>query len=199
MKNSFKLFDFMGTPVYLKYWFFILLPLFMLQSDFNTALNYFLSIFGAVLIHELAHTAVAKKLKHPVDHVYLDVFNGAAAIDTTYSSYKDTILIVFAGPLSNLILYFIGYYLDLSIFSMVNLFLFVFNILPIYPMDGGRICKAICQWITKPSVGRKINGYISIVSSILLFVFSIMTHNLLMAVFSALFVFYSYKEIEQKY
>lgn len=199
MKNTFKLFDFMGTPVYLKYWFFILLPLFMLQSDFNTALNYFLSIFGAVLIHELAHTAVAKKLNHPVDHVYLDVFNGAAAIDTTYSSYKDTILIVFAGPLSNLILYFIGYYLDLSIFSMVNLFLFVFNILPIYPMDGGRICKAICQWITKPSVGRKINGYISIVSSILLFVFSIMTHNLLMAVFSALFVFYSYKEIEQKY
>ena len=199
MKNTFKLFDFMGTPVYLKYWFFILLPLFMLQSDFNTALNYFLSIFGAVLIHELAHTAVAKKLKHPVDHVYLDVFNGAAAIDTTYSSYKDTILIVFTGPLSNLILYFIGYYLDLSIFSMVNLFLFVFNILPIYPMDGGRICKAICQWITKPSVGRKINGYISIVSSILLFVFSIMTHNLLMAVFSALFVFYSYKEIEQKY
>ena len=199
MKNTFKLFDFMGTPVYLKYWFFILLPLFMLQSDFNTALNYFLSIFGAVLIHELAHTAVAKKLKHPVDHVYLDVFNGAAAIDTTYSSYKDTILIVFAGPLSNLILYFIGYYLDLSIFSMVNLFLFVFNILPIYPMDGGRICKAICQWITKPSVGRKINGYISIVTSILLFVFSIMTHNLLMAVFSALFVFYSYKEIEQKY
>ena len=199
MKNTFKLFDFMGTPVYLKYWFFILLPLFMLQSDFNTALNYFLSIFGAVLIHELAHTAVAKKLKHPVDHVYLDVFNGAAAIDTTYSSYKDTILIVFAGPLSNLILYFIGYYLDLSIFSMVNLFLFVFNILPIYPMDGGRICKAICQWITKPSIGRKINGYISIVSSILLFIFSIMTHNLLMAVFSALFVFYSYKEIEQKY
>lgn len=199
MKNTFKLFDFMGTPVYLKYWFFILLPLFMLQSDFNTALNYFLSIFGAVLIHELAHTAVAKKLNHPVDHVYLDVFNGAAAIDTTYSSYKDTILIVFAGPLSNLILYFIGYYLDLSIFSMVNLFLFVFNILPIYPMDGGRICKAICQWITKPSIGRKINGYISIVSSILLFIFSIMTHNLLMAVFSALFVFYSYKEIEQKY
>jgi hypothetical protein len=66
-------------------------------------------------------------------------------------------------------------------------------------MDGGRICKAICQWLTKPSVGRKINGYISIVTSILLFVFSIMSSNLLMAVFSALFVFYSYKEIEQKY
>ena len=205
MKNTFKLFDFMGTPVYLKYWFFILLPLFMLQSGgfteqgFLTGLDWFLSIFAAVLLHELAHTAVAKKLKHPVDHVYLDVFNGAAAIDTTYMAYKDTILIVLGGPLSNLVLYFIGYYLGLDIFSSVNLFLFIFNILPIYPMDGGRISKAICQWVTKPSVGRKINGYISIVTSILLFIVSIMTRNLLMAVFSALFVFYSYKEIEQKY
>ena len=205
MKNTFKLFDFMGTPVYLKYWFFILLPLFILQSGgfteqgLLTGLDWFLSIFVAVLIHELAHTAVAKKLKHSVEHVYLDVFNGAAAIDTTYLAYKDIILIVLAGPLSNLVLYFIGYYLGLDIFSSVNIFLFIFNILPIYPMDGGRICKAICQWLTKPSVGRKINGYISIVTSILLFVFSIMSSNLLMAVFSALFVFYSYKEIEQKY
>ena len=205
MKNTFKLFDFMETPVYLKYWFFILLPLFILQSGgfteqgLLTGLDLFLSIFVAVLIHELAHTAVAKKLKHSVEHVYLDVFNGAAAIDTTYLAYKDTILIVLAGPLSNLVLYFIGYYLGLDIFSSVNIFLFIFNILPIYPMDGGRICKAICQWVTKPSIGRKINGYISIVFSILLFIFSIMASYLLMAIFAALFVFYSYKEIEQKY
>ena len=134
MKNAFKLFDFMGTPVYLKYWFFILLPLFMLQSGgfteqgFLTGLDWFLSIFAAVLLHELAHTAVAKKLNHPVDHVYLDVFNGAAAIDTTYSSYKDTILIVLAGPLSNLVLWIIGSYLGLDIFVQVNMFLFIFNI-----------------------------------------------------------------------
>jgi len=202
MKNAFKLFDFMGTPVYLKYWFFILLPLFILKQGFSDGLDWFLSIFAAVLLHELAHTVVAKKLNHYVGHVYLDVFNGAAAIDTTYSSYKDTILIVFAGPLSNLVLWFIGSYLGLDIFTQVNLFLFVFNILPIYPMDGGRICKAICQWLTKPSIGRKINGYISMIASILLFIFSIMFYHengVIMAVFSALFVFISYKEIEQKY
>jgi stage IV sporulation protein FB len=195
----------MGTPVYVKYWFFILLPLFIIQSGgfteqgFLTGLDWFLSIFVAVLLHELAHTAIAKKLNYSVDHVYLDVFNGAAAIDTTYLPYKDTIRIVVAGPLSNLVLYFIGCYLELDIFSSVNLFLFVFNILPIYPMDGGRICKAICQWITKPSIGRRINGYISIVCSMLLFTFSIMSTNLIMIIFSVLFIFYSYKEIEQKY
>jgi Zn-dependent protease len=199
MKNAFKLFDFMGTPVYLKYWFFILLPLFMLQNDFSTSIDWFLSIFVAVLVHELAHTAVAKKFNHYVEHVYLDVFNGAAAIDTTYSPYNQTILIVAAGPLSNLVLWFIGSYLGLDIFSQVNMFLFIFNILPIYPMDGGRICKAICQWMTKPSIGRKINGYISIVASGLLFILSIMTSNILIAIFAAFFIFLSYKEIEQKY
>lgn len=205
MKNTFKLFDFMGTPVYLKYWFFILLPLFMLQNGgfteqgFSIGLNYFVSIFVAVLVHELAHTAVAKKLNHYVDHVYLDVFNGAAAVDTTYSAYKDTILIIAAGPLSNLVLYFIGHSLGLDIFCTINMFLFIFNILPIYPMDGGRICKAICQWLTKPSIGRKINGYISIVFSSLLFIFSIMGGLIIMAIFAVLFGYYSYKEIVQKY
>jgi stage IV sporulation protein FB len=199
MKNAFKLFDFMGTPVYIKYWFFILFVIFLMQYDFNTALNYFLSFFVAILVHELAHTAVAKKFNHYVEHVYLDVFNGAAAIDTTYSPYSQTILIVAAGPLSNLVLWFIGSYLGLDVFAQVNMFLFIFNILPIYPMDGGRICKAICQWLTKPSIGRKINGYISIVASGLLFILSIMTGNVLMALFATLFVFISYKEIVQKY
>ena len=199
MKNSFKLFDFMGTPVYLKYWFFILFALLFMQYDFNTSLNYFASIFVAILVHELAHTAVAKKFNHYVEHVYLDLLNGAAAIDTTYSPYNQTILIVAAGPISNLILYFIGSYLGLDVFAQINMFLFIFNILPIYPMDGGRICKAICQWVTKPSIGRKINGYISIVVSGLLFILSIMTVNLLMALFAALFIFISYKEIKQKY
>ena len=66
-------------------------------------------------------------------------------------------------------------------------------------MDGGRICKAICQWVTKPSIGRKINGYISIVASGLLFILSIMTGHVIMALFAAFFIFLSYKEIEQKY
>jgi stage IV sporulation protein FB len=107
--------------------------------------------------------------------------------------------IVAAGPLSNLALYFIGHYLGLDVFAQINMFLFIFNILPIYPMDGGRICKAICQWLTKPSLGRKINGYISIVASSLLLIVSLMTSSIIMALFSALFIFMSYKEIVQKY
>jgi stage IV sporulation protein FB len=173
----------------------------MMNHQFNVALNWFISIFGAVLLHELAHTFAAKKLNHYVEYVYVDIFNGAAMIDTTYSSYRDTLLIVGAGPLSNLLLYLSSSFIPgLEIFSEVNLLLFIFNILPIYPMDGGRITKVICQWLTKPSIGRKINGYISIVASSVLLLFSLLVYkSLFMVVFSGLFIYYSYLEIKQKY
>lgn len=202
MKNSFKLFDFKGTPVYLKYWFFILLLL---------GVNTFVTLFIAVLIHELAHAYMAKRLNHPVDYIYLDAFNGAAMIDTTYSSCKDTILITIVGPISNLLLYGVGYFLlnsgfenytlnsFLSVFCNINMILFIFNMLPIYPMDGGRISKAICQYFTKPSIGRKINGYISIITSLLLLVFSLFSNMIILAIFCIFFIYIGYTEIKQKY
>jgi len=71
--------------------------------------------------------------------------------------------------------------------------------LPIYPMDGGRISKAICQWFTKPSIGRRINGYISVISSIFLLIFSIYSEMYIMAIFCFLFIYMGYTEIKQKY
>lgn len=197
MKNAIKLFDFEGTPVYLKYWFFILLLL---------GIDKFISIFIAVLVHELAHTYVAKKLNHYVDHVYLDLLNGAAAIDTSYSSYKDTIKIVAAGPISNLLLFGIGSLLMsvipssfLETFCFINILLFIFNILPIYPLDGGRISKACMQWLTTPSTGRKYNGYLSMVTSILLMIFGIYSQDIILSLFCIFFVYIAYKEITQLY
>jgi stage IV sporulation protein FB len=154
---------------------------------------------------------MAKKLNHPVDYVYLDLFNGAAVIDTTYSSYKDTILITVVGPISNLLLYGLGYFLlnsgfenytlnsFLSVFCNINMILFIFNMLPIFPMDGGRISKAICQSFTKPSIGRKINGYISVVTSLLLLTYSLFSNNFILAIFCLLFIYTGYTEIKQKY
>ena len=197
MKNAIKLFDFEGTPVYLKYWFFILLLL---------GIDKFISIFIAVLVHELAHTYVAKKLNHYVDHVYLDLLNGAAAIDTSYSSYKDTIKIVAAGPISNLLLFGLGSLLMsvipssfLETFCFINILLFIFNILPIYPLDGGRISKACMQWLTTPSTGRKYNGYLSMVTSILSMIFGIYSQDIILSLFCIFFVYIAYKEITQLY
>lgn len=204
MKHSIKLFDFMKTPVYLSYWFFLLI----LLLNFN--INLVGSVFVAVLIHEMAHTYAAIKLKHYVSMITIGLFAGGAGVDTTHMNYKDVILIVGAGPLSNLILAGIGY-LGMSIglptfleilsrdFFTVNILLFVYNILPIFPLDGGRISKAICQWATKPSIGRKINGYIGIIASIVLGLFAALTGQIIIILFAIFTIFLNYKEITQKY
>jgi len=202
MKNAFKLFDFMGTPVYLKYWFFLFLLF---------GINTFVTFFIAVLVHELAHTFVAKKFNLPVSTVVLDFLAGSAGIDTTYTPYGQTILVSVAGPLSNLILSGLGWLLlnnggsttfmasFLVTFVSYNFILFLFNILPIYPMDGGKISKAICQWFTKPSIGRKISGVISVICSVLLLVFSLYSSMYILAIFCLLFIYMGYTEIKQKY
>jgi Zn-dependent protease len=202
MKNSFKLFDFMGTPVYLKYWFFLFLLF---------GINEFIIFFISILIHELAHTYTAIKLKRPVENVCLDFLFGSAKINTDDSNYKDIILISIAGPLSNLVLFVISYlivdfinsdifiYGFLKLFLFYNLLMFIGNMLPIYPIDGGRIIKAICQWTTNPTIGRKISGTISIISSIILLIFSLYLSMYILSIFCLLFIYLGYNELKEKY
>lgn len=202
MKNSFKLFDFMGTPVYLKYWFFLFLLF---------GINEFIIFFISILIHELAHTYTAIKLKRPVENVCLDFLFGSAKINTDDSNYKDIILISIAGPLSNLVLFIISYlivdFIDsdifiygfLKLFLFYNLLMFIGNMLPIYPIDGGRIIKAICQWTTNPTIGRKISGTISIISSIILLIFSLYLSMYILSIFCLLFIYLGYNELKEKY
>lgn len=210
MNNAFKLFDFKGTPVYLKYWFFMLLlagPIF------------FVSILIAVLIHELAHAYVGKLLGCNVNRVYIDILYGAAEIDMSRTSNKDDILIVAAGPLSNLLLFGLGYlcvnsgYVDSGIlldffnkFNQLNLILFIFNILPIFPMDGGRISKSIFSILFGNRIGKYRAGILSIITCFLLcficfglipdFFNTGMFPNPIIGIFSLFLLFLSYKEIK---
>lgn len=208
MSNAFKLFDFMKTPVYLRYWFFAIL----LFVGFDISL--FISIFISVLVHELAHTYVAKKLNYHVSSVALDVFYGSAQVDSSYQyRHKHSLLIVGAGPLSNLLLFgicFIAllYFPDnkfIMDLSFVNILLFVFNILPIYPMDGGRISKSlICLALDKMGIvkankkGKMYNGVLSLFTSVALMIFCINAKMFILALFSIAFIYFSYLEITNK-
>lgn len=199
MKNSFKLFDFQGTPVYLKYWFLILFLFLSVKIVFIA--------FISVLVHELAHTWVAKKLGYNVRQVYLDVFHGAAEIDLGYQkNYKDTLKIVAAGPLSNAALVLISSSLLISgvipeafvsfttMFIIINLFISVFNLLPIFPLDGGRITKAIfVNHFGKR--GQFYSGIVSMTFSVLLLLYSLFSFDLILIFFSIIFIFISYYEL----
>lgn len=204
MKTSFKLFNFVGAPVNLNLWFLLLflwLPV-----------NFVIAIFISVLIHEMAHAWVANKKGWRVSGINIDLFSGSAAIDPNIHE-RDAIPVVAAGPLSNLslmILTFVGSVIAVSLttlnpviykflldFITVNLFLFIFNILPIFPLDGGRLVKDFLTLKMKSRLrAKKIAGWISLVTSFLVLIYSISTMNLILGVFSLLFIYMALREIE---
>jgi Zn-dependent protease len=114
-----------------------------------------LLLFVSVLVHELAHSKVAQLFKISVERITLTFFGGLAQIGNELSkSAKVEFWIAIAGPLSSLgmagIFWALAKFLktdmmlvavSLSYLFVMNLILAIFNLLPAYPMDGGRVFK----------------------------------------------------------
>jgi Zn-dependent protease len=114
-----------------------------------------LLFFGSVLIHELGHAIVAQRNQIPVRRITLFIFGGVAQIEKEPSSPGVEFRIAIAGPLSSmsLALVFGGLFLlDQRIaylaapsvwLARINLILALFNMIPGFPLDGGRVLRAL--------------------------------------------------------
>lgn len=124
---------------------FLCLMLFMFI--FGMAIDSIL-IFVVVIVHELGHVIVAKKMKYQVESIELLPIGGVATIsDAHYKSASDEWFIAWAGPFNNLLfIVILTFYKESTPYSDIliqyNLTLFFFNLLPALPLDGGRIIKA---------------------------------------------------------
>jgi len=113
-----------------------------------------LLFFASVLAHELSHAIVARRLGLKVGGITLFIFGGATSIETESTSARDEALIALAGPFASLI---IGSLLLVSgalipqpeiqalvgWLGIINVVLGAFNLVPGYPMDGGRVLRAV--------------------------------------------------------
>ncbi len=111
--------------------------------------------FGSVLLHELGHSFVALRNGIPVRSITLFVFGGVAQIDREPDSPGAEFRIAIAGPLTSSILAagFAGLYLvDRPIphlaavtlwLARINMILAAFNLIPGFPLDGGRVLRAL--------------------------------------------------------
>ena len=184
-----KLFTFRGVPVTLSLWFLLLLPMVHFQFDV------FISAFIAILVHEMAHTFMAQHLGYGAYGINIGLFAGQAQVDSNMHT-RDNIKVIAAGPLSNLLLAIIGLSLGFEVFFTVNFFLFIFNILPIYPMDGGHICKDLLMLNMRNRRNAfQLSMYISFTTSLLLLIFGIFSGSIMVSIFACIFGYYALKEL----
>lgn len=114
-----------------------------------------LFLFLSVLLHELAHSVVAIRNGIPVRDIYLFIFGGVAMVEREPKSASVEFRVAVAGPLmsfflASLFLMFAYLYPYDDLFNgfinymfMVNLSLGLFNLVPAFPLDGGRILRSI--------------------------------------------------------
>jgi Zn-dependent protease/CBS domain-containing protein len=115
-----------------------------------------LLFFASVLAHELAHAIVARRGGTEVRHITLYIFGGASALADEPRSAREEFRIAIAGPLTSIaaaglfaIVWLGTKLLDLrSVYPVagylayINLFVAVLNLLPGFPLDGGRVLRA---------------------------------------------------------
>jgi len=118
-------------------------------------------LFGSVLLHEIGHAIAAKRFGFNTKSITLYPFGGIAVIEMKPSSTEE-FWIAIAGPAVNfaiaaisLPILFFGYNIFSFIIS-INVLMGVFNMIPAYPMDGGRVLRAILsRKMSKTQATRK--------------------------------------------
>ncbi len=116
-----------------------------------------LGFFGSLLLHELSHSVVARSYGVQIKGITLFIFGGVAELETEVPTAKAELWVALAGPAMSLCLSF-GFWISslviqtvfditalavvLSYLATVNLIIAVFNMVPAFPLDGGRVLRA---------------------------------------------------------
>lgn len=129
-------------------------------------------IFMSIVFHELCHSLVARQFGLPMRGITLFIFGGVAEMEDEPPSAKAEFLMAVAGPASSIALSIV-FYAVLSVsrgglvipvhgvigyLAIINLALALFNLLPAFPLDGGRVLRSILwrwkrnlRWATRVS------------------------------------------------
>lgn len=171
MKVSLYLGKYRGIKVFI-HWTFSLLLLWIIISNVRTgvaiedtgwSLIFILAIFFCVILHEFGHALTAQKYGIQTRDIILLPIGGLARLERIPEDPRQELHVALAGPFVNLVIFLllsIVVYLSgiqiefiedthvdggtiLLFLASANLFLALFNLLPAFPMDGGRVLRAL--------------------------------------------------------
>jgi Zn-dependent protease/predicted transcriptional regulator len=194
MDWSFRIGRIFGIPILIHFTFLLIIPLFawIIASQITTTTDliremyavpidtslitagfmpYVLGtvvsfgLFGGVLVHELAHSLIARRNGIRINSITLLIFGGVASMEDRLPDPMVELPMALVGPLTSLVIGIICSGLvyitpaitsDLGVagvlsflfgyLGILNIILFAFNLLPAFPMDGGRVLRA---WLAK--------------------------------------------------
>ncbi|HME42927.1 MAG TPA: site-2 protease family protein [Syntrophorhabdales bacterium] len=115
-----------------------------------------LGLFGSIVFHEMCHSLVARKYGLPIKGITLFIFGGVAEMEDEPQNPKTEFLMAAAGPASSVLLALIFHALSMvtegawptvvngviSYLGWINGTLAIFNLLPAFPLDGGRVLRS---------------------------------------------------------
>lgn len=171
MKVSLYLGKYRGIKVFI-HWTFSLLLLWIIISnsrsgvsleDTGWSLLFIIAIFFCVILHEFGHALTAQKYGIQTRDIILLPIGGLARLEKIPEDPRQELHVALAGPFVNLVIFFLlsivvylgGIQIELVedthvdggtillFLASANLFLAIFNLLPAFPMDGGRVLRAL--------------------------------------------------------
>lgn len=120
-----------------------------------------IGLFSGVLVHEIAHCLVAQRMGVPINSITLLIFGGVSSMEDSMPDPRVELPMALVGPLTSAgvgIISIVLMYLAAGVITdpplagllvfifaylgLLNVFLFLFNLLPAFPMDGGRVLRA---------------------------------------------------------
>jgi len=212
MKWSFRIGSIFGIPVKVHVTFLLLLVLvyFAGLSIVGTGglagVIFIILVFASVVFHELSHSLVARYYGINVVDITLLPIGGVARMASPAQRPVEEIMIAAAGPLASFFLAFCLWFVadllditvsvsDLSVRSSilaqliaVNVVLALFNLIPAFPMDGGRVLRGILGLYLSPYTATRIAVGVGQGFSIALFFLGLLSMNFFM-ILIALFVY----------
>jgi Zn-dependent protease/predicted transcriptional regulator len=126
-----------------------------------------LGLFGSIVVHELSHSLVARRYNLPMKGITLFIFGGVAEMGEEPPNAKTEFLMAIAGPITSIVigcalsmLYAAGrttwpvpVVAVIGYLAWINLVLAAFNLIPAFPLDGGRVLRS-ALWYWKGNLAR---------------------------------------------
>jgi Zn-dependent protease/CBS domain-containing protein len=184
MRYSLSLGRIAGIQIYVHWTFLILIGWIVFinlrqglgPSDILWSLFFIFTLFACVTAHELGHALAARRYNIQTRNITLLPIGGLAQLESIPEKPKEELVVALAGPLVNIIIAVLlypliklspraleevdlarlGHYNFLFSLMVVNIWLAVFNMIPAFPMDGGRVLRALISFKFERHIATRI-------------------------------------------